>query len=116
MGATYTLLTPGRGLQLRLVGVVGSHGEAGGGDGVIKAHLALVQSILGQGLYGIQGLGLPGLAAHHGGMEVFAMSVITDLGEFGDIIKCSHEEVQKAAAEAQPRMTLIMRQLIEEIQ
>lgn len=56
------------------------------------------------------------IAAHHGGMEVFAMSVITDLGGFGDIIKCSHEEVQKAAAEAQPRMTLIMRQLIEEIQ
>ena len=57
-------------IQLRLVGVVGGHGEAGGGDGVIKAHLALVQSILGQGLYGIQGLGLPGLAAHHGGSLV----------------------------------------------
>ena len=56
------------------------------------------------------------IVAHHGGMEVFAISVITDLGGFGDIIKCSHEEVQKAAAEAQPRMTLIMRQLIEEIQ
>lgn len=55
------------------------------------------------------------IVAHHGGMEVFAISVITDLGGFGDIVKCSHEEVQKAAAEAQPRMTLIMRQLIEEI-
>lgn len=55
------------------------------------------------------------IVAHHAGMEVFAISVITDLGGFGDIVKCSHEEVQKAAAEAQPRMTLIMRQLIEEI-
>lgn len=55
------------------------------------------------------------IVAHHAGMEVFAISVITDLGGFGDIVKCSHEEVQKAAAEAQPRMTLIMRQLIEEM-
>ncbi|MCD8287841.1 MAG: purine-nucleoside phosphorylase, partial [Porphyromonadaceae bacterium] len=47
------------------------------------------------------------IVAHHGGMEVFAISVITDLGGFGDIVKCSHEEVQKAATEAQPRMTLI---------
>ncbi|MBQ8422705.1 MAG: purine-nucleoside phosphorylase [Coprobacter sp.] len=54
------------------------------------------------------------IVAHHGGMEVFAISVITDLGGFGDIVKCSHEEVQKAAAEAQPRMTLIMQQLIAE--
>ena len=54
------------------------------------------------------------IVAHHGGMEVFAISVITDLGGFGDIVKCSHEEVQRAAAEAQPRMTLIMQQLIEE--
>ena len=57
-------LDAGQGLQLRLVGVVGGHGEAGGGDGVIKAHLALVQSILGQGLYGIQGLGLLSFTAH----------------------------------------------------
>lgn len=55
------------------------------------------------------------IVAHHAGMEVFAISVITDLGGFGDIVKCSHEEVQKAAAEAQSRMTLIMRQLIEEM-
>lgn len=55
------------------------------------------------------------IVARHGGMEVFAISVITDLGGMDEIPeKVSHEEVLKAAAEAQPKMTAIMKGLINE--
>ena len=54
------------------------------------------------------------IVARHGDMEVFAISVITDLGVEGIVEKASHEEVQKAAALAQPKMTLIMKELVEQ--
>lgn len=54
------------------------------------------------------------IVACHGGMEVFAISVITDLGVEGIVEKCSHEEVQKAANAAQPLMTRIMQELVTE--
>lgn len=56
------------------------------------------------------------IVARHGGMEVFGISVITDLGVEGIVEKVSHEEVQKAAAMAQPKMTLIMKELINKFQ
>ena len=52
------------------------------------------------------------IVARHSGMEVFGISVITDLGIEGIVEKVSHEEVQKAAAAAEPKMTLIMKELI----
>lgn len=52
------------------------------------------------------------IVARHGGMEVFGISVITDLGVEGIVEKVSHEEVQQAAAAAEPNMTLIMSELI----
>ena len=52
------------------------------------------------------------IVANHCGIKVFGVSVITDLGVEGKIVEVSHEEVQKAADEAQPRMTTIMRELI----
>lgn len=52
------------------------------------------------------------IVARHGGMEVFAVSVITDLGVEGIVEKVSHEEVQKAAQKAQPQMMEIMRELV----
>ena len=52
------------------------------------------------------------IVARHGNMEVFAVSVITDLGVEGIVEKVSHEEVQKAAQKAQPRMMEIMRELV----
>jgi len=55
------------------------------------------------------------IVANHCGINVFGMSVITDLGVEGKIVEVSHEEVQKAADEAQPRMTTIMRELINRI-
>ena len=54
------------------------------------------------------------IVARHSDMEVFAISVITDLGVEGIVEKASHEEVQKAAALAQPKMTLIMKELAEQ--
>ena len=52
------------------------------------------------------------IVARHGNIEVFAVSVITDLGVEGIVEKVSHEEVQKAAQKAQPRMMEIMRELV----
>lgn len=55
------------------------------------------------------------IVARHCNIEVFAMSVITDLGVPGIVEKVSHEEVQRAAEAAQPKMTQIMKQLIIEL-
>ena len=52
------------------------------------------------------------IVANHCGIKGFGVSVITDLGVEGKIVEVSHEEVQKAADAAQPRMTTIMRELI----
>ena len=52
------------------------------------------------------------IVANHCGIRVFGISVITDLGVEGKIVEVSHEEVQKAADAAQPKMTEIMRELI----
>lgn len=52
------------------------------------------------------------IVANHCGIKVFGISVITDLGVEGKIVEVSHEEVQKAADTAQPKMTTIMRELI----
>lgn len=52
------------------------------------------------------------IVAKHCGIRVFGISVITDLGVEGKIVEVTHEDVQKAADEAQPLMTTIMRELI----
>lgn len=52
------------------------------------------------------------IVARHCGIRVFGISVITDLGLEGIVVECSHEEVQKAADEAQPKMTTIFREII----
>lgn len=55
------------------------------------------------------------IAAVHMGIPVFAMSVITDVGirDSEDVI--SHEEVLRAASEAEPKLTLIFKQLISRL-
>ncbi len=52
------------------------------------------------------------IVARHCGMRCFGISIITDLGVHGKIVKVTHEDVQKAAREAQPRMAAIMREMI----
>lgn len=52
------------------------------------------------------------IAAVHAGMDVFAMSVITDLGIREEENTITHEEVLQAAKEAEPKFTAIFRELI----
>ena len=55
------------------------------------------------------------IVAVHCGIKVFGISVITDLGGFEVPMKVSHEEVQEAANNAQPKMTALMKELIKQI-
>lgn len=52
------------------------------------------------------------IAAVHAGMDVFAMSVITDIGIREEENTITHEEVLQAAKEAEPKLSLIFRSLI----
>jgi purine-nucleoside phosphorylase len=55
------------------------------------------------------------IVARHMGVKVFGISIITDSGVPGEIVEISHEEVQKVAMKAEPKMTRIMKELIESI-
>lgn len=55
------------------------------------------------------------IVAHHAGMEVFGISIITDSGVPGEIVEVSHEEVQKVAAAAEPLMTKVIQELVESL-
>lgn len=55
------------------------------------------------------------IVARQMGLPCFAISVITDLGVEGKIHPVSVEKIIKAAALAEPRMTLIMKELIAEL-
>jgi purine-nucleoside phosphorylase len=55
------------------------------------------------------------IVARHSGLKVFGISIITDSGVPGEIVEISHEEVQEVAMKAEPKMTLIMKKLIETI-
>lgn len=55
------------------------------------------------------------IVARHSGMKVFGISIITDSGVPGEIVEISHEEVQEVAMKAEPKMTLILKKLIESI-
>jgi len=52
------------------------------------------------------------IAAVHLGMDVFAMSIITDLGIRDEENKISHEEVLREAGLAEPRLTAIFKGLV----
>lgn len=55
------------------------------------------------------------ITARHMGIPVFAMSIITDLGVPGKIVEVTHADVQRVAEEAEPKMTLVMKELISSI-
>jgi len=55
------------------------------------------------------------IVAVHMGLKVFGISIVTDSGVPGEIVEISHEEVQEVAMKAEPKMTLIMRELINSI-
>lgn len=55
------------------------------------------------------------IVANHGGMKVFGISVITDLG--GKDVKQvpTHEEVQQAAVKAQPTVVALVTEMVERV-
>jgi purine-nucleoside phosphorylase len=48
-------------------------------------------------------------------MQVFGMSVITDIGIREDMNVITHEEVLEAATKAAPKMALIVKELLGQI-
>lgn len=55
------------------------------------------------------------IVANHAGIKVFGMSIVTDLGVPGKIVEVTHEEVQEIGNKAQPLMTQIMKELVQEL-
>ena len=55
------------------------------------------------------------VVARHMDIPCFAISVITDLGVPGKIKKVTHEDVQKVAEVTEPKLTLIIKELISSI-
>ena len=55
------------------------------------------------------------IVARHAGIDVFGLSVITDLGGEGIYVDVSHEEVQQAATKAEPIMTLMVQEVINRL-
>jgi len=55
------------------------------------------------------------IVARHAGMRVFGVSIITDSGVPGHIVEISHEEVQMVARSAEPKMTFLLKKLIESL-
>jgi purine-nucleoside phosphorylase len=55
------------------------------------------------------------IVARHRGMEVFGLSVITDLGIVGQVEKVSHEEVLRAAQIAGPKMVKLVYEMLPKI-
>jgi purine-nucleoside phosphorylase len=55
------------------------------------------------------------IVARHMDLKVFGVSIITDSGVPGEIVEISHEEVQEVAMKAEPKMTLLMKKLIDSL-
>ncbi|HZH96160.1 MAG TPA: purine-nucleoside phosphorylase, partial [Flavisolibacter sp.] len=55
------------------------------------------------------------IAAVHVGLNVFAMSVIADIGIRQEENEITHQEVLEAARSAEPKLTAIFRQMISNI-
>ncbi|HWY11962.1 MAG TPA: purine-nucleoside phosphorylase [Bacteroidia bacterium] len=52
------------------------------------------------------------IVAKHGGMNVFGVSIITDLGIEGKVFNVTHEEVQQVANQQEPKMSLLVKELV----
>ncbi|MDI1355473.1 MAG: purine-nucleoside phosphorylase [bacterium] len=55
------------------------------------------------------------IVAKHAGMDVFGISIITDLGIEGRTQTITHEEVQRVAHLKEPLMSLIVKELVKRI-
>ncbi|MCX6245504.1 MAG: purine-nucleoside phosphorylase [Bacteroidetes bacterium] len=52
------------------------------------------------------------IAARHMGLRCFAFSVISDLGVPGKIVEITHKDVIQAASNVEPKMTMILKEMI----
>lgn len=52
------------------------------------------------------------IVARHMGLTCFAVSIISDLGVEGQIVEISHQEVIESASVAEPKMTIIIKDLL----
>jgi len=55
------------------------------------------------------------IVASHAGIKTFGFSIITDLGVEGQVEVASHEEVIEAANAAEPKLTLIITELLKSL-
>ena len=55
------------------------------------------------------------MVAKHSGMECFGISIVTDLGIEGIVQNVSHEEVQHIAKMQEPKMSLIVKELVSRL-
>lgn len=55
------------------------------------------------------------IVARHMNIDVFGISIVTDSGVPGEIVEISHEEVQEVAMKAEPKLSLIIRELIRQM-
>ena len=55
------------------------------------------------------------IVARHMNIPCFAISVITDLGVTGKIQRVTHEEIQKVSEVSEPKLTLIIKELINNL-
>ena len=55
------------------------------------------------------------IVAKHSGLQCFGISIITDLGVEGVVQKVTHEEVQHIARMQEPKMSLIVRELVKRL-
>lgn len=56
------------------------------------------------------------IVACHMNIPCFAISIITDLGVPGKIVKITHQEVLEVAAQSEKKMTVLMKELIKVLQ
>lgn len=55
------------------------------------------------------------IVARHAGITVFGISIISDSGVPGKIVEISHTEVQRIAAQAEPKMTTVIKRMVESL-
>ncbi|HKZ66010.1 MAG TPA: purine-nucleoside phosphorylase [Chitinophagaceae bacterium] len=78
-----------------------------------RAEYKLIQ-VLGGDVVGMSTV-QENIIANHMGMQVFAISVITDLGVREEENIITHEEVLQAAKEAEPKLALLFKELVAAI-
>jgi purine-nucleoside phosphorylase len=56
------------------------------------------------------------IVARHMSLPVFAVSIISDLGVEGKIVEISHDDVIDAASLVEPKMTLVLKEMLKNLE